>query len=257
MSTLRLALLAGTAISVLAWTAAARADVVTGLFTSDHCGGGGANGCLVGQTNGGSVSVTGSATAVDSNTLGSLTFSVNLANGNQFINGGFQASFGFNLDSSISSITYTSISPLANYAIPPGTTSPTLPTTQTAGSLMMDGTGSFTYGLEGIGNGGSDLLGSTLNFTITANGLDLLDLKKNAQGQFVAADIISFTAPGNPRTGAIDVSSGLTPGQQCATPPCDTVVVPEPSSLLSLATPLGVVAVGGVLYRRRRSNLRA
>ena len=31
---------------------------------------------------------------------------------------------------------------------------------------MMDGTGNFTYGLEGIGNGGSDLLGSTLNFTI-------------------------------------------------------------------------------------------
>ena len=115
---------------------------------------------------------------------------------------------------------------------------------------MMDGTGNFTYGLEGIGNGGSDLLGSTLNFTITAMGLDLLDLEKNAEGQFAAADIISFTAPGNPRTGAIDVSSGLTPGQQCAEPPC-TTDVPEPGSFALMGSSLAGFA-GLVWWRNRR-----
>jgi hypothetical protein len=60
------------------------------------------------------------------------------------INGGFQASFGFNLDS-IPSIAYSAISPAALFTIPGGNP-------QSSGSLMMDGLGSFQFGLEGVRN---------------------------------------------------------------------------------------------------------
>src|SRR5882724_3246517 len=96
------ALLAGAALSLM--IGSAKADLI-GTFTSDHCDGG----CLTGQANGGSVTV------VDLG-AGSLQFSISLANGNQFINGGFDASFGFNL-SGIASVTYSFISP-ADFTIP-------------------------------------------------------------------------------------------------------------------------------------------
>ena len=57
----------------------------------------------------------------------------------------------------------------------------------------MDGTGFFDYGLDGVGNGGSQPDGSSLVFDIAASGLDLTDLKKEHVGQFFAADIISGT----------------------------------------------------------------
>jgi hypothetical protein len=136
-----------------------RADIITatGFFTSDHCTGS----CLTGQPNSG-----GSMTVTD-NGAGTLSFNIQLFNGNQFINTGFDASLAFNLsdDPLITSITYSGINPAANYTLPNS-----VGNVQTAGNLHVDGTGFFQFGLEGIGSGGSDPLGSSLVFSITAPG---------------------------------------------------------------------------------------
>src|SRR5262245_46669104 len=117
MRTSPIGLLSALVVSVglVALPGAGRAD--TYQFTSDHCGGTGT--CLTGQTSGGTVTVTQSATDT-------LSFDVQLANGNKFVNTGFDASFGFNL-AGISTITYAGIS--SGFA---------LVTTQAAGSLHMD-----------------------------------------------------------------------------------------------------------------------
>src|ERR1044071_4453687 len=64
--------------------ATASADIIpnplTFDFTSDHCTGG----CLTNQTSGGTITVTDNGT-------GTLHFDVELANGNYFINTGFEA----------------------------------------------------------------------------------------------------------------------------------------------------------------------
>jgi hypothetical protein len=209
----------------------ARADIITatGFFTSDHCTGH----CLSDQPNGG-----GTVTVTD-NGAGTLSFNIQLANGNQFINAGFDASLGFNLAGN-PSITYSS-------GIPAGFTLPnSVGNVQTAGSLHMDGTGFFEYGLEGTGSGGSNPLGSSLVFSISAPGLDITDLDPNALGQFLAADIKSGTT-GN--SGAVDVSVRPTPGQQCIN------CVPAPGSLVLLGS--GFAGLGAVLWwqqRRRRSG---
>jgi hypothetical protein len=48
--------------------------------------------------------------------------------------------------------------------------------------------------------------------------------------------------------------NGGTPGQQCATPPCDVTVVPEPASLSLLAAPGAALFIGGLLLHRRRRD---
>ena len=187
----------------------ASAASLTFQFTSDHCTGG----CLTGQTSGGTVTVTDTG-------ANTVSVSVQLANGNQFVNTGFDASFGFNLAGN-PTITYSAINPAAGFTIPGGNP-------QSAGSLHMDGTGFFEYGLEAVGSGGSQPQGSSLTFTITGTGLDVTDFQANADNQLFAADIISGTTG---KTGGIDVSGG-------------TVTTPEASStlLLSLAL-IGVVLV--------------
>jgi hypothetical protein len=193
-------------------------------FTSDHCTGG----CLTGQTSGGTVTVTDLGGGV-------LNFSISLANGNQFVNTGFDASFGFNT-TGVTSVTYSAIVPAGTTApgffIPPPGTNP-----QAQGSLHMDGLGFFTFGLEGAGTGGSQPDGSSLTFTVTGAGLTLASLTPNDQGQIFGADIISGT-------------TGLTGGIDASRP---TQNVAEPATIALLGTALVGLALLG---RRAGTNAR-
>jgi hypothetical protein len=194
--------------------APAAATVLIFDITSDHCTGG----CLDGP--GGTVTVTDNGT-------GTLDFSIQLFNGSQLINAGFDATFGFNL-TGIAAVTYSGVDG-TKYTIPGGNPQPT-------DALHMNGTGFFEFGLEGIGNGGSDPLGDTLTFTIAAAGLDFTDLSKNAAGNFMALDILSGVT-GN--TGAVDVENN------------PRFEGPEPGSLLLLG--IGIAALG---FARRRMSAR-
>jgi hypothetical protein len=196
--------------------APAAATVLVFDITSDHC----TDGCLDGAL-GGHVTVTDNGT-------GTLAFSIQLADGHQLINTGLDATFAFNL-TGIAAVTYSGVD-LTKYTIPGGNPQPT-------GNLHVDGTGFFQFGLDGIGNGGSDPLGDTLTFTIAAVGLDFTDLSKNAAGNFFALDILSATT-GN--TGAVDVENN------------PRFEGPEPGSLLLLG--IGIAALG---FARRRMSARA
>jgi hypothetical protein len=198
-------------------TVASHAATETFSLTSDHCGGG----CLTGQTSAGTITITDAGT-------NTVLVTVALVNGNQFVSTGFDTDFGFNLTGTptitFSNVT-TGFAPNAN--------------PETAGSLHMDGTGFFQYGVQctGCGPGGSSPLSGPLSFDITGAGLSVLSLIQNASGQFFAVDLMSGTT-GN--TGAVDASV-LSP-------------VPLPPAALLFGTAL----VGlGVLGRRRRSNAQA
>jgi hypothetical protein len=186
-------------------------------LTSDHCTGG----CLTGQTSGGTVTVT-------DNLNGSLTFNVLLANNNEYVNTGFDASFGFNL-TGIGAVTYSGLS--SGFSIV-GVTNP-----QVSGNLHMDGTGFFDFGvLWGGGSGGGNAdPNPLLVFTVAAAGLDITDLAANALGQYFGVDIISGTTS---KTGGIDAST-------------PTTSVPDGASTITL---LGSVLLGIGILRRRISK---
>ena len=184
-------------------------------LTSDHCTGG----CLGGAASAGTITVTDLGG-------GTLSFSVNLNAGFSFVSTGFDADFGFNLVGN-PLITYTGVTstftPVAN--------------PESAGSLHMDGTGFFEYGLTctSCGNGGSNPQPPPLNFTIHGTGLTLGSLEVNAVGQFFAVDLL-----GNGNTGAVDASF--------CTANCGDIHVPEPAPLALLA--IGLLAIVGSMRRR-------
>jgi hypothetical protein len=170
----------------------------TYLLTSDHCTGG----CLTDQAGGigGSVTVTQSV-------ANTLSFSVDLLNGNQFVSTGFPLTFGFSLSGN-PSITYAGLS--SSFDVVGSATN-----TQTAGSFNMDGFGVFEYGVTcSVCQGGSNPQNGPLTFSITGSGLTLssFELSSNPPGDtqaFFAVDIISGTT-GN--TGLIDASTRAVPG---------------------------------------------
>jgi len=227
--------------ALLAVPSTSQASVIIETFdlTSDHCTGG----CL-GGASGGTITVTDNGT-------GSLIFDVTLASGIQFVDTGFDADFGFNL-SGITSITYSGItSGFAPSPSPPGTNP------QVTGSLMMDGTGTFDFGLActACGTGGSNPQSGPLDFTISATGLDITDLTTSRPngngdgggGQFFAVDVL-----GNGNTGAIDASSisssSTTGGPQTSS----GSPLPEPNT--SALTWLGLAMIAVTFMVRGRSK---
>src|SRR5436305_11348065 len=164
MNYLRLGLVSlVTAASAALFAPSANAVVIaqeTFQLTSDHCDPQG-TGCLGGAASAGTVTVSvNDADLANPNNPTTLSFDVSLNSGFNFVNGGFGAGFGFNLNGD-PTINYTGVSagftPVAN--------------PESAGNLHMDGTGFFEYGLNctGCGNGASPPhIHGPLDFTIDA-----------------------------------------------------------------------------------------
>jgi hypothetical protein len=202
---LMVGLLAAVVLGIASQTA--NAAVLTFNLTSDHCSGG----CLTGQTSGGLITITDAG-------ANTVTVMVALANNNKFVKTGFDTDFGFNLSGN-PTITYSGVTSGFD---------PTGSNPQAAGSLHMDGTGFFAYGVTCTvcGPGASNPQTGPLNFTITAAGLSTASFVQNADNQFFAVDMISGTT-GN--TGAVDAS-------------VKNVTTPEPNVLFGLG--LGLVSLG-------------
>ena len=205
-------LLATAATLLCAMAAPAYADSVTvsGSLTSDHC----TDGCGP-QTGGfGTVTVVDNGLGTGSN-VGTLGFTVNLINGNNFVSGGQDVTFGFNLLNN-PTITYTNLdttAPVPIWSVVGGNP-------QSAGSLHADGFGNVEYGVELGGNGnscGSTGCPTSLTFSISAPGLDWTDLAQaSSNGTAVmVADIFSGTTH---NTGFVDLTGALTPTQTSAVP---------------------------------------
>lgn len=176
---------AAIATAVVAGPAVSHADIITYLITSDHCSGG----CLTGQTNGGTITLT--------DISGGVQVGISLANGNEFVNGGQDSTIGFNLLNT-PTITAGSFSNSA-FTLLSGT----------AGSVHDDGVGTFEYGiLQNTATGGGAAVPGPLTFDIFGTGVTAASFTTNSNGQFFAIDALSGTT-GN--TGFLDASVRAVP----------------------------------------------
>jgi len=195
------------------------ADTLQYTITSDHC----SEGC--GPQAGGFGTIT--LTDLANN---QVQVSIILANNNKFINGGQDATIGFNLVGN-PTITASDFSN-TNFSL----------ISSTAGSLHLDGTGFFEYGIQqNTAQGGAGAQAGNLSFIISDGaGFTAASFESTTDslGNIFALDILSGTTG---KTGFVDVS----------TPP---VAVPEPSALLLAGTAL--IGVGYSLrhriFRRRQ-----
>jgi hypothetical protein len=216
--------------TVAALGSAVPAQAATYVQTSDDCTGG----CGTSSFN--TVTVTDLGNNV-------LDISVSLASGFNFIHSGFPGSFGFGLNSSFTSITFstgTTAWSTTGWTPINSPVSATSPQTVSGTSLAWDGAGSFVngYGMTwNAGNGIANQDGTTLDFHISGTGLTLSSFAADTTGSFFVADVAGTGTTGGVRnTGIIDFT-------------LQTAAVPEPSTWAMMI--LGFVGVGFMAYRRK------
>jgi len=217
--------MAGTPASALPITA-------TGTLTSDHC----TDGCGP-QTGGfGSIKVVSDELGTGG-AVGTLAFTVTLINGNNFVTGGQDVTFGFDLAGN----------PTINYSVLP--TSPDDLTQvwtvvggnpQSVDTLHADGFGDVEYGVKLEGSGNSPPRPKTLTFSISAVDLNFADLET-----IMVADIFSSTTR---NTGFVDFTGTLTPTPNEENPPG----TPIPGAVWLFGGGLGLVAM--LSGRRKRKQ---